>query len=315
YAEDTVSGLHDAAPDGAPTDFYVIAIGDFTELFDNPMETDAGYTVGSPEDTATEGIWEREDPVGVLNGAWQPEDDHTPAGTDCWITGNPPRGAPPFQDELDGRTSFNTPVMDLGTVNMIQGSFWYWTRIATQTPNNYLELRMSGDGGNTWTTVERIYDDTSPEWREHTFRVDPWEFGFTNQVRFQFAAQDGDPTTMEVLVDDWYVEKLAPSTTDVDPSGSPTHLSLRLDGGSPNPFQAATDLRFMLPSKDRVELGIFDVNGRHVRSLISGAREAGEHRVRWDGADDQGHPVASGTYFAKMAVGDWSATRSLVVIR
>lgn len=315
YSADTESGLADSSPVGAPEAFHLFAAGTFTELFDNDMETNAGYTVGSPEDTATEGIWERDDPVGVLSGAWQPEDDHTQDGTHCWITGNPPVGSPPFFDELDGRTSFNTPVMNLADVNMIQGSFWYWTRIGTISPNNYLELRMSSDGGNSWTTVERIHASTTPNWVEHTFRISPWEFDFTGTVRFQFAAQDGTPTTMECLVDDWFVEKLSSNTSDVGTDAPSPALALRLDAGAPNPFHSATDLRYTLPSRERVELTIFDVAGRQVRSLISESRDAGEHRVRWDGNDDLGRPAASGNYFARMTVGNWNATRSLVLLR
>lgn len=316
YSADTESGLATTSPPGAPGEFHLFAAGTFALLFENDMETNAGYTVGSPQDTATEGIWERDNPVGVLNGAWQPEDDHTTDGTHCWITGNPPVGSPPFFDELDGRTSFNTPVMNLSDVNMIQGSFWYWTRIGTISPNNYLELRMSSNSGFSWTTVERIYASTTPNWVEHTFRITPWEFDFTGTVRFQFAAQDGTPTTMECLVDDWFVEKLSTNTSDVEiDSETPVALSLQLGSGSPNPFHSATDLRYALPREERVELTIFDVSGRQVRTLVSDLREAGEHRVRWDGSDDEGRPVASGTYFARMAVGEWNATRSLVLLR
>lgn len=66
---------------------------------------------------------------------------------------------------------------------------------------------------------------------------------------------------------------------------------------TPNPFGQATSIRFGLPHAARGEIGVFDVQGRRVRSLVSGALEAGEHAVTWDGRDDRGRRAAAGVYF------------------
>ena len=71
-----------------------------------------------------------------------------------------------------------------------------------------------------------------------------------------------------------------------------------LHPASPNPFNPRTTLRFELPTGvHRAELSLFDVRGRRVRTLLDGeAPERGE--VVWDGRDDGGSEVASGSYFA-----------------
>ena len=51
----------------------------------------------------------------------------------------------------------------------------------------------------------------------------------------------------------------------------------------PNPFGQTTSIRFGLPRTARGEIGVFDVQGRRVRSLVAGELEAGEHAVTWDG--------------------------------
>ena len=83
----------------------------------------------------------------------------------------------------------------------------------------------------------------------------------------------------------------------------------------PNPFNPQTAIPFALPTSDQVELAIYDTTGRLVRSLIADVRPAGRQTVRWDGTDNHGRAVASGTYFARLVASDYTAVRSLVLVR
>jgi len=88
-----------------------------------------------------------------------------------------------------------------------------------------------------------------------------------------------------------------------------------LHGAVPNPFNPQTMVRFSLPSDQFARLDIYDVQGRLVRSLVSGVRPAGPNEVRWDGADARGRGVASGTYFARLQAGGQQAVTSLTLVR
>jgi hypothetical protein len=68
----------------------------------------------------------------------------------------------------------------------------------------------------------------------------------------------------------------------------------------PNPFNASTKIVFELPKTSRVELYIFDVLGRQVRTLEKNFYTAGRHEVLWEGNDDAGNPLCSGIYFIQM---------------
>jgi len=70
---------------------------------------------------------------------------------------------------------------------------------------------------------------------------------------------------------------------------------------APNPFVRATAIRFGLPAAGRAEIGVYDVQGRRVRTLVSGTVEAGEHVATWDGLDAQGRRAAAGVYFYVLA--------------
>ena len=103
-------------------------------------------------------------------------------------------------------------------------------------------------------------------------------------------------------------------TTDVDPIET-SAASLRLLEATPNPFGGSTSIRYSLQSEGAIELGIFDASGRLVRSLVSDVRGSGVHVADWDGMNDAGQPVASGTYFYRLESGDSQETRSLTLIK
>ncbi|MBD3221941.1 SUMF1/EgtB/PvdO family nonheme iron enzyme, partial [bacterium] len=84
-----------------------------------------------------------------------------------------------------------------------------------------------------------------------------------------------------------------------------------LNPNHPNPFNPSTTLSFSLERAGRVRLGIYDVRGRLVASLVDGPMAGGEHAVVWHGRDDAGQTVSSGTYFVRMVTADRSQTRTI----
>lgn len=69
---------------------------------------------------------------------------------------------------------------------------------------------------------------------------------------------------------------------------------------SPNPASALAIARVELPVGGNVRLGVFDLQGRQVRMLHSGAMAAGAHRMLWTGTDDRGRALAGGSYFLRL---------------
>lgn len=92
-------------------------------------------------------------------------------------------------------------------------------------------------------------------------------------------------------------------------------MSFDLHQNTPNPFNPSTTITFSLPESAPVTLAIYDVNGRMVRTLVSGERAAGLHEVVWNGMDDNGRAVASGVYVYRLTAGEKIATQRLALIR
>jgi len=103
----------------------------------------------------------------------------------------------------------------------------------------------------------------------------------------------------------------------VEESGANEALpeNIRLEPSVPNPTKEGTLLAFCLPRPAIASLCLYDVSGRRVKILTQGPQEAGYHVIRWDGDDEAGHPVSSGIYLYRLSTGEFTKTRTMVVVR
>ncbi len=83
----------------------------------------------------------------------------------------------------------------------------------------------------------------------------------------------------------------------------------------PNPFNPRTTIRFALPRAQDVTLRIFDVQGKLVRTLVAGPQAAGAHEAVWEGRDDRGGQVPSGTYLYRLRSEDGEETRKMLLLK
>lgn len=78
----------------------------------------------------------------------------------------------------------------------------------------------------------------------------------------------------------------------------------QLLGARPNPMTDSTTLHFVLGSPQDVTMRVYDASGRNVRTLVLGARPAGENTLTWDGRDDRGNTAPRGTYTFALDAGE-----------
>ena len=84
---------------------------------------------------------------------------------------------------------------------------------------------------------------------------------------------------------------------------------------APNPFNPATTIYFDLARSGPVRLKIYGVDGGLVRTLISGTLDAGRHTEVWDGRDDAGRGVPSGTYLMRLEATDAVQIRKMLMLK
>jgi photosystem II stability/assembly factor-like uncharacterized protein len=68
----------------------------------------------------------------------------------------------------------------------------------------------------------------------------------------------------------------------------------------PSVFRRHVTLSFSVPESSHLEVRIFDIAGRPVRTVFDGDVSSGEHSLVWDGRDDSGSDLGSGVYFCSM---------------
>lgn len=88
---------------------------------------------------------------------------------------------------------------------------------------------------------------------------------------------------------------------------------IALTPSTPNPFARSTTCALELPASARVDLAVYEITGRCVRSLVSGSLDAGRWPVTWDGHDAEGRAVSAGVYFIRLRTGGRSISQPVVL--
>ncbi len=122
-----------------------------------------------------------------------------------------------------------------------------------------------------------------------------------------YAAADKSPVILGSL--DFAIDVTSGVDSDVVPA------AVRLNQNIPNPFNPTTLISYELDIDREILVVIHDVQGRLVRTLFSGRQAPGTHAVVWDGTDDMGAAVSSGTYLYSIVSGSERASRRMALVR
>lgn len=89
------------------------------------------------------------------------------------------------------------------------------------------------------------------------------------------------------------------------PLFTPVDLPTRFDlaNNYPNPFSQSTTITLLLNLDNVIELTIYDLMGKKVRTLLKGFYQADTYKIKWDGTNDNGQKVANGIYFCRFIAG------------
>ncbi len=321
-AIDPFSGETIVSPAGAPDrESYRFIVGFESKLLD-AFETETGWAVGAPGDSATLGIWERSAPDLVEIPGFavlQPAEDHSESGELCFLTKatNGPGGLPV---SLDGRTTLISPVFDLSNVETPLISYYTWLSVEF----GVFAIDISNDGGQTWHSIKSDTLSVPPatSWERTLLKVDDYiEPNATVQLRFTvqsftFESTRGVQTTIVIaLLDDFEILGTGGTITSVDEqhltAGLPEKFALLAN--YPNPFNPETTIRYDLPQDSRVVLRIYNLLGQEVRTLLNENQAAGARSLSWDGRNNAGRQVPSGVYIYRITAGNFGAARKMVL--
>ncbi|MBD3163377.1 MAG: Omp28-related outer membrane protein [Candidatus Eisenbacteria bacterium] len=160
------------------------------------------------------------------------------------------------------------------------------------------------DPGDEHASVIWTYDAT----RNAAIRADDGNHRVV-YMAFGFEAIDNPTDRRQTMgrIMDWLREGLA----DAPDGPTASRLMLRVD---PNPVTTAATIRFAMPAAGDALLQVFGTDGRLVRTLLEGPRSAGVQSIRWDRSTAQGERLPAGVYYYRLATGEETVVRKLVVL-
>ena len=91
--------------------------------------------------------------------------------------------------------------------------------------------------------------------------------------------------------------------------------SFQLMQNYPNPFNPETVISYQLSMNSDVELTVYDVLGRKVKTLVNQTQNSGEHSIVWDARDEKNYPVSSGIYFYQMTTENQILKKKMLLVR
>ena len=141
---------------------------------------------------------------------------------------------------------------------------------------------------------------------------------YDNQMGAPDTAMATTPITsggIEVRLPNGGLGHLSAFQPALEPAAPGRLSTFGLAQNSPNPFRASTEVMFTLPQRSHLKLAVFDVAGREIATLASGAWDAGSHTVRWSGRTDSGDAARRGVYFVHMAAGLGSGEQRFTSVR
>ena len=232
--------------------------------------------------------------------------------------------SPPFALNLNG-TPTGGDTLDLKPIDLsgmdgmgLQFTYAYQPEGTGNSPetNDSLSVYFKNDMGE-WILV-RAYEGTDVvPFQGEVISLDQESAGmgtfFHPQFQVRFRSQGG---RSNIPNDEWFVDDIAlsPATGIGDePVALPEQFAVAQN--YPNPFNPTTTIHYSLPERSEVTLTLYNTLGQTVRTLVKSPREAGSHRVMWDGRDDLGRPVASGIYLYRFTAGDFVQVRKMILLK
>ncbi len=197
------------SPFDAPGGLHQAAAFQTRVNFTDECESATGWSASAAGDNATAGLWGVLDPQAT---AAQPENDHSAAGTRCWITDGR-AGTSVGQYDVDGgTTTLTSPTFDatehdhefVGFDATISYARWYSNNQGSAPNADSMPVLISNDDGSTWIQLEDVSENAGA-WVVKTFRIAD-VITPTDKMKLRFQARDlGSGSIVEAGVDDLQV--------------------------------------------------------------------------------------------------------------
>ena len=146
------------------------------------------------------------------------------------------------------------------------------------------------------------------EWGQATIPVENirGELIDLRMLSYEFVILEVNGAGCEFALDDIYWEGGVTGINDFHETLSENGLSLT--NNYPNPFSSETTIRYTLPYNAHVELSVYDMTGRIIKTLVNDSQNVGNYSVIWHVENE-----VSGVYFYKIKAGEFSEVKKCIL--
>ncbi len=179
-----------------------------------------------------------------------------------------------------------------------------------------------------WSTCQTIYHEDDRQWHDLTFDITLYvtdflagEYELLESIIVRLVALDmygpwaniygdGLGSNQAPYFDNVRVMLVEDTLVDAETPAPRPMLAAH-----PNPFNPSTRVDFALEADGPVDLAVYDITGRRVRTLAAREMTAGSHELEWDGRDDAGRELAGGVYLLRFEAADTVENEKLVLLK
>ena len=170
---------------------------------------------------------------------------------------------------------------------------------------------------------DSVYDIIAPDTSETNVFADPLLADTTNDdyhllpdspcIDAGDPSLPLDPDSTRADIGALFFDQSVGIDEDKGPSGPYSYL---LRQNYPNPFNSITSISYRLQSRSVVNLKIYDITGRTIKSLVKDQiQEQGDQRIVWDGTDSNQDLVTTAIYFFELDVNGGKQVKSMILLR
>ncbi len=134
-----------------------------------------------------------------------------------------------------------------------------------------------------------------------------------SNVNIAYSQGDGLYTANTIMV----LNQFEINTTGIknESSNEKVPLKFELYPNYPNPFNPYTTISYQLPERNHVDLILYNIEGKKIRTLVSGEQKAGFYSIAWDGTNEQGMDVGSGVYIYHIKAGEFQKSFKMLLVK
>ena len=171
------------------------------------------------------------------------------------------------------------------------------------SPNSLINFSVTADEVLRNLTYSWYVDDVEQDNNSNQFS---YEFNIISSHEVRVVVANEDYRTDQL----WSINVVVSNDADLVAS-----VITGIDSNYPNPFNPETTIEYSLNKDSLVRIAVYDLKGRLVRTLKKEYEQAGAHSVIWNGINNDGKNVSSGSYFIKMESNDNQDLRKITLIK